>query len=359
MRKELENILNDNVPNIDDKEIWMWGTGNTASLYQEGFARLIEEGFHIEGYVDSNPKKQGEYMFGCRVIAPSDLNQRENVMVLICSPQPKVIKSIRDNLKALSIEYYLVDEVILKLHADKVLECYDMLDDEESKKVYATVIKKRLLGEYPKGDVVSENQYFEWSKFAGNVDIRRFVDCGAYVGDSVERYIWYMDGVFDKIVAFEPDKNNFQAMRSRVSRLLSEWNLKEDNISLYPYGVGDKNIKGSFESYEDNNGLGSKFTQANADVENGCQIVSLDEFFKEPYSFLKADIESFEYKMLLGARKGIKKWKPNMAICIYHNAVDIYSIPILIKTIVPEYKMAVRHYTSTLSDTVLYCWIED
>lgn len=74
-------------------------------------------------------------------------------------------------------------------------------------------------------------------------------------------------------------------------------------------------------------------------------------------SFLKADIESYEYQMLLGAEKGIKKFRPLLAVCIYHNAVDFYSVILLIKKMVPEYHFAVRHHSENLDETVLYAWI--
>ena len=102
--------------------------------------------------------------------------------------------------------------------------------------------------------------------------------------------------------------------------------------------------------------MGSKFSEAVSEGESG-KIVSLDKFVKEPYTFLKADIESYEYKMLQGAREGIKKYKPLLAICIYHNAVDMYTIPLLVKKILPEYKIAIRHHLDDLSETVMYAWI--
>lgn len=95
----------------------------------------------------------------------------------------------------------------------------------------------------------------------------------------------------------------------------------------------------------------------NPSGEGVCQAVALDSFLTEPYSFLKADIESYEYRMLLGAKNGIRKWKPKIAACIYHNAVDLYEIPLLIHEIEKNYQFAVRHHSRTLAETVLYCWI--
>lgn len=89
-----------------------------------------------------------------------------------------------------------------------------------------------------------------------------------------------------------------------------------------------------------------------------CQTMTIDEMITEPFSFIKADIESYEYRMLLGARESIRKWKPRLAICIYHNAVDFYSIPLLVKSFVPEYKLAIRHHSFQTEEAVLYAWID-
>lgn len=157
------------------------------------------------------------------------------------------------------------------------------------------------------------------------------------------------------MIAFEPDKTNFKMLQSTVEKIEKEWKLEKNSFELYPCGVGDTMTKGCFERYEMNNGQGSKFNMS----QNGesCEIVSLDVYLKEEYSFLKADIESFEYRMLCGAKKGIRKYKPLLTICLYHNAVDFYSIPLLVKSIVPEYQIAVRHHSDTLAGTVLYAWI--
>ena len=146
-------------------------------------------------------------------------------------------------------------------------------------------------------------------------------------------------------------------MKSRVRRLKTEWGLKDDDIQLHAKGVADNNIQGIIERDESNNGLGSKIVCTQA--EGNSIVVSLDEFLTEAYSFLKADIESWEYMMLKGAAKGIKKNKPLLAICIYHNAVDFYDIPLLIHDLVPEYKIAVRHHSPTVLETVLYAYMPD
>ncbi len=73
-------------------------------------------------------------------------------------------------------------------------------------------------------------------------------------------------------------------------------------------------------------------------------------------TFIKMDIEGAEYQSLLGALKTIKKYRPKLAICLYHKPEDIIEIPHIILSINPDYKLAIRHYTTCNWETVLYAY---
>ena len=358
-REELKKILTTDVPSFEGKDIWIWGAGNTARLYQEGMKRLFKEGFSVKGYCDNNPEKyevQKEFD-SFPIISPKELEIMENVIVLICTSVSKVCASIGEQLTAMNKEWYSIDEAIMKNHSEQIMKCYDLLDDEMSKEIYATVILFRMKGGKLQCKPSSDDRFYAIEPFASKNVGEVYIDCGAYVGDTVEKYIWRREGVFKKIYAFEPNKHSFSAMQERLVRLKKEWNLKDESISIYSYGVGDKEMCGKFEYYDTDHGLSSKFVDEAIEGEEG-KIISLDTFIDTPYSFIKADIEGFEYKMLCGAKEGIKKWKPLLAIAICHNAPDIYDIPLLIKEICPEYKIAIRHHSYGWEDTVVYAYID-
>jgi FkbM family methyltransferase len=267
-------------------------------------------------------------------------------------------RSCGGQLDELNVEWYLVDDVILKKHRKAVMSCYDLLYDDLSKSIYADLVMWRISGKKTNVATNIGNDYFALDHFLQKNPEEVFVDCGAWRGDVVEQYIRSKDAVFKKVIAFEPDKISFAVLEQTVDELKKKWNLDENAVKLCPCGVGNENRLIFFERYEANNGQGSKFHMTSNDPEaEKLQMVSLDQYLSEPYSFLKADIESFEYRMLLGATKGIKKYKPLLTICLYHNAVDFYSIPLLVKSMVPEYKMSVRHHSRELQGTVLYAWI--
>ena len=199
-----------------------------------------------------------------------------------------------------------------------------------------------------------------------------FVDCGSFVGDVIEKFLFVSDCCFKKIFAFEPSSKQRKALEIRRKRLLEEWALDESKIQVLPYGVGEENTEmfivnrgyGLSESrYKDD--LGSRTVTSdmnrinaeNADAEQ-IKIVKLDDFLKdENVSFIKADIEGSEMSMLRGAAEIIQKKEPLLAISLYHKLTDYYEIPLFIKSLVPEYHFEVRHHSLRADEHVLYCYI--
>lgn len=86
-------------------------------------------------------------------------------------------------------------------------------------------------------------------------------------------------------------------------------------------------------------------------------VYSIYDYFRDQrIPFIKADIESFEFSLIKGASNVIRRDHPKLAICIYHNASDMYRIALLIKELNHDYRFAVRQHYCELSDTVLYAY---
>lgn len=349
-REQLKTLLETNPPQIHNKELWIWGAGNTAVLYQQGLQRLEEEQFVITGYVDRDPKKQGTTLSGKSVFAPEVLKEKTNVCVLISSIREDVQNSVKAQLETWNIEHYLLDEVILKQHAKEVLTCYDLFADELSREVYAGIVEQRVTGVPSHFPFENGNAYFHYEDF--NLPDEVLIDCGAYIGDTITDYCEVTNGRFKKVIALEGDAVNFKKLQETTESLKDTYHLSKEQIELHFCAVADKMGSVNFSRYESDEGFGSKITDYES--EGDCKLICLDEYVKEPYTFIKADIESYEYRMLLGAKRGIQTNKPRLTVCIYHNAVDFYSIPLLVKELVPEYELAIRHHLEGLSETVLY-----
>lgn len=171
-----------------------------------------------------------------------------------------------------------------------------------------------------------------------------FIDLGAYKGDTIENFISQVKGKYKKIIAFEPDQESMLSL----NRYILEKNIS--NVIVYKLASWNKKEilkfreEGSFISQISD--MGTSNTNAN----------SLDNvlFDAVPATFIKMDIEGAERKTIEGAENIIKKYRPKLAICVYHRADDIFEIPLAIKKLVPEYKLYLRQHSNSLLDTVLY-----
>jgi hypothetical protein len=47
-----------------------------------------------------------------------------------------------------------------------------------------------------------------------------------------------------------------------------------------------------------------------------------------------------------------------MALSAYHKDTDIVNIPLLVRSILPEYSFALRHNANTKCSTILYCYLK-
>ena len=175
-----------------------------------------------------------------------------------------------------------------------------------------------------------------------------FIDSGAYVGDTVKDLMSYCSKV-NYCISFEPDTKNLKHLSAQLAIL--NQNYPNTNFFIYPAGVYSSNKILSFS----NQGINSSASFIdNSDIK--IPVVALDEIvLNSNPNYIKMDIEGSEKEAILGAQKTIKKYKPNLAICLYHKPEDLWELPLLINKIEPNYKMYLRVHEDLCLSTVLYC----
>lgn len=346
------------------RKVSIYGAGSASAFAGPCF----EETGEIACFIDETLTLGGggaPFFYGRPVITLSEAKEkcRSHLILVSCVVQRsrRIMLEKLQNSQIEDMQFGTLDEYIFCKNADKILAVYDMLEDDVSKATYANVLLVRMGKAQMNTELVKKgNAYFALPPFHQNVFKDVFVDCGAYVGDTLEKFINNGEGGFHKIFAFEPDHDLFRTLQIRTERLRKEWNLSEDRLVLVNAGVGEANCELSFHK-DAATGLTGTFQNldSNESSENNLQVVSLDSYFsKQSVSFIKADIEGYEYPMLLGAEKVIKRDKPKIALSIYHNAVDMFRLALKIKEIDSHYKFAVRQHQYTPQDTVLYAYDE-
>lgn len=172
------------------------------------------------------------------------------------------------------------------------------------------------------------------------------IDGGACLGDTS---IVFSESVKDKgmVYAFDPVIDHLEILRHNITQ-----NNKLHIIKPFPYGLSNTDsdhpphrigkYSPGFNTNQESIPLRTTDTLAiNGDIEN--------------IDYLKLDIEGSELAALKGATASIRRFKPKLAISLYHKPNDFFQIPIFIKENFPDYQMHIGHYTIHNEETVLYC----
>ncbi len=191
--------------------------------------------------------------------------------------------------------------------------------------------------------IMDAEQYYPCGVFTLH-DEEIFVDAGAYDGNTVIDFAKKSGYKYNKIYAFEPDRDLFLKTQKNTLHL--------PNIELFERGLWDVAETMHFTEGEGSNKISSGTGSTT------IETVFLDNILTNGCTFIKLDIEGAELKALKGAKNIIQNYKPKLAICVYHKNEDIIDIPLYIMSLAPEYKLYIRHHSNLAGETVLYAVVK-
>ncbi len=135
------------------------------------------------------------------------------------------------------------------------------------------------------------------------------IDCGSNIGVSV---IWFKQNYPQaKVIAFEPDKEIFNALKQNVER------FGFTDIELNNKAIWISNDELSFVS---EGGLSGKISDTGSNASNIIRVRAqrLKDYLNRPVDFLKIDIEGAEYEVLKDCKEELKNVK--YLFVEYHSA---------------------------------------
>ncbi len=285
---------------------WLAGKTEKVIVFGAGFAGyqicsvLHRHSVKISSIADNDRSLWGSSRDGIGIISPADIDKDSQVIIGINSCVPEIFKQL----------------VALGIGGDQIFVPH----------------KQWWLGRYP--------QYFDpeiLQPQKGEV----FIDGGALDGGDSLHFIKWCGGDHKAIYAFEPDAKNCRRLR--------ETTLTYPRIHVYEEGLWSEETTLRFSAGKAENCAISK------DGEATVKVTSVDKSLGDiPISFIKMDIEGSEMEALCGAETTIRKYKPKLAICVYHKPEDILDIPLKILGMDPGYRLYLRHYSYVDTETVLY-----
>ena len=240
--------------------------------------------------------------------------------------------------------YWLTDKTFYTKHSQKYIEVKNLFDEPKSIIIFERIINFLTSFDYnllPTAEI--ENQYFPEDINIWN-NKGAFLDIGSFDGQTLlDAYRKY--GKIQLAIAYEPDPQNIILIKNKFAEI----NIAEQ-IFFIPCGVWSKTETLRFAA----GGGESSSIQENGDIIIQC--LSLDETLLDVnIGYIKMDIEGAEIDALQGAQYTIKKYRPTLAISLYHKPEHLFTIPLLINGWNLGYKFYIRSHGNNLLETVLYC----
>ncbi len=335
------------------KPILIYGCANHAKLV---WNYLVEHGLKAEAFiVDSEYYKPKFYINQTEVKDITNYLENinlYNIVIGFCDVEKS--RFLINNANLLKGHFYFLwepfkmyewDNEYLNINKEKIQVVYDDLADTISKKILIELINAKLNVCGKKLLELSDcKQYFNELTFCPNPSEEVFIDCGAFVGDTILKYVKFTGGVFRKIYAFEPNADNFLKLKKNVSHL--------SNIKIVNKGTWKETDTLKFEE----NGSASQIVETGG--QGRISVVTIDEVLENnKATFIKMDVEGSELESLQGAVRTITNNMPKLAICCYHKRDDIINLHNYIKSFNNnrrEYQFYLRHHSNSVYETVLY-----
>ncbi len=324
------------------KPILMYGMGNGA----DKILRVCEKyGIEVSDFFASDGFVRGHSFHGKKVLSYSEAKEKYGDFIVLLSFASSLADVI-ENIKRISseIELYAPDVPVFgeelfnmeffNSHKADFEHAYSLFEDERSREVFEAVISYKLSGRIEYLFYADDCEADVMDSVLKPQSIKRYVDLGAYNGDTVRSLMTYTNSL-KEVIAFEPDQRNFRKLNEYSSTVdhpkitahnIGAWEF-EDTLFFDSSGNRNANI------ISDSTGKKTAVVKVNS-VDNLCTDFAPD--------YIKYDVEGSEKEALLGSRKTIQKHAPKLLVSAYHRSEDLYSLPILIKKLNPSYKLYLR-----------------
>lgn len=349
IRSERDKIIGENYDVVHG--IAIFGAGYLGGIVRD---HLLKLDIPLKYFVDNDATIQGTSRDGISIISPAMLHDDPPSLILIAARHGS--NQIKAQLASQGFSSVSAESYLAATDIPNFERVQGLFEDDRSHEILDSILMGRLTedNQYYR-DIFETQQYFALPQFAFPYqDI--FVDAGAFVGDTVERLIWASDGYIGKIYAFEPCTAQADALELRINRLIREWALRPDQFTIIRAGLGATDCTAGFDSRPETPTAG---TFKAYHLGTPVRVHSLDSFLDgKPVTFIKVDVEGMEPELLSGAAETIRIHRPRLALSIYHDPRHLHEIPLYVKSLVPEYKMALRHHSPRGVETILYCWID-
>ena len=221
----------------------------------------------------------------------------------------------------------LMDDRFIERNRQEIEHAYSLLADEPSRRVFKGVLDFYYTGELKYLDAI-ESDKDEVFEAVLRLRDERYLDLGAYRGDTVDEFLHYADG-YERIVAVEPNPKNYQKLCEHIAAI--------GNATALHAGIADRvgtmtigKKAGRMPMLGDRNGV-------------EIPVTTVDAIDCSP-TYIKIDIEGMEQQMLSGAKQTLLTLKPKLNLAAYHRTEDCFTLINRLHAINPDYRIYLRKH---------------
>ncbi len=329
--------------------IIMYGTGNGADKVLDIFEK---KGVEIAGITASNTFVRNRAFRGFQVMPLSYFEEKYEKFTVIITFGTS-IPDVMNNIYTIGEKHTVLipvvpvtgtaifDDSFLNIHAKEINTAYNLLADDFSRSIFSGYINFLYSGELNtlKNITTPESEAFINILTLGENET--YVDIGAYRGDTVDTFIKYSGGTYNHIICAEPDTKSYNKLCLHCGSM--------ENFTAHNVAVADIDGEIGFNNAHGRQSAigGNKLTP--------CVTLPTLCGEKAP-TYIKIDAEGYENEILSAGSEILNKFKPKLNIAAYHKCEDIFSLPLIINKINPEYKIHLRHHPYIPAwDTLFYC----
>jgi len=320
----------------------------------------VKQGVKVLAHVDNDPSKIGTRILDNTVDSDSALAHFDHTIPIVIASHR--VLAATERLRAIGFKTVLpfaalqamapdlfaphmfYDGLLDDLWANReqIVQLNERLTDDRSRDVLNAVLGfRQTLDPALLRPVLDDDDLYAPKGLFAFSEREIYVEGGSYDGDTIRTFIKHVGGRFEHVYAFEPDPVTFEKLRSNFS---TEPRVEPINFGLH-------REKGVLR-FRNDASRGAIFT-GDGDIQ--MPVTTLDETLAgRPASYIKMNIEGAEIDALRGAEQTIRKYRPKLALSVYHRPADLWQIPQLVQEISPDYRLHLRQHDGGIIETVLY-----
>ncbi len=316
-----------------DKPIVVYGTGNGVDKLISAF---VGRGIRIADFFASDGFVRERMFHGKKVLGYPAVCEKYGDFVVVVGFGSR-LPDVMANVARIATERELYipempvvgdgifDKEYFLTHESEINAAREVFSDNESGRLFDDIIAYRLTGELRYLSRVTTPEEVI-GRIVGAESVRRYVDLGAYDGDTIRELAAMAPGL-TSVTAFEPDARSFRKL-SAFAETDHPYSLETVNAAAWD---ADTSLDFTAEGNRNSTLVSDIGLKAGAKIRT-VRCAKVDTVLGgRAVDYIKYDVEGAEAEALSGSMETVARWHPTLLVSLYHRSEDLFSLPLMVR----------------------------